>query len=107
MRRKNNMISKIICKTSFKMNRLFFLLIVSCIVISEISLIAIYPAINKNGGYLDFLKGIPQNILAAIGMQGNLNNLNEYLNMNFYNLYVYSYGFCCRNVSKTVSKAFR
>lgn len=84
------MISKIICKISFKMNRLFFLLVLACIVISEISLIAIYPAINKNGGYSDFLKEMPQDMLTAIGMQGNLNNLNEYLNMNFYNsIYMY------------------
>ena len=84
------MISKIICKISFKMNRLFFLLVLACIVISEISLIAIYPAINKNGGYSDFLKEMPQDMLTAIGMQGDLNNLNEYLNMNFYNsIYMY------------------
>ena len=84
------MISKIICKISFKMNRLFFLLVLACIAISEISLIAIYPAINKNGGYSDFLKEMPQDMLTAIGMQGNLNNLNEYLNMNFYNsIYMY------------------
>ena len=72
------------------MNRLFFLLVLACIAISEISLIAIYPAINKNGGYSDFLKEMPQDMLTAIGMQGNLNNLNEYLNMNFYNsIYMY------------------
>ena len=33
---------------------------------------------------------MPQDMLTAIGMQGDLNNLNEYLNMNFYNsIYMY------------------
>lgn len=82
--------SKIICKTSFKMNMLFFVLVLVCIVVSEISLLAIFPSINSNGSYAELLKEMPQEMLAAIGMQGDVSNLNEYLNMNFYNsIYMY------------------
>ncbi len=79
------MFSKKIIQSSIKTNGLFLCVIILCVAVSIISLTALYPSITQDSSYSDLLKVIPQEMLKALGMQGDMTNLNEYLNMNYYN----------------------
>lgn len=79
-----------ICLTSFKTNTLYLGIIIVCVIASIGSLVAIYPSMNSNNSYAELLSAMPQDMLSAIGMNGDVSNLNDYLNMNFYNsIYLY------------------
>ncbi|AEA00517.1 MULTISPECIES: hypothetical protein [Aerococcus] len=76
---------KVICQTALKMNRSFLTLVTLLVFIAEVSLLAVFPWVNSNAGYADMLKGLPDNMLMAFGMEGDVTNVNDYLYINFYN----------------------
>ncbi|WP_195854207.1 hypothetical protein [Aerococcus tenax] len=76
---------KVVCQTALKMNRAFLTLVTLSVLIAEVSLLAVFPWVNSNAGYAEMLQGLPDNMLAAFGMQGDVTNVNDYLYINFYN----------------------
>lgn len=77
---------KVFCKQTF----MVLWGTIGCIVLSIWGLLAIYPKIAKGNSLQMFLNKLPSSMLTALGMKGNIQNLNSYLNMNFFNsLFLY------------------
>lgn len=82
--------NKTIYSSSMKKSTVFLSSIIICVVGLIVCFIILFPSISSGNSYADFLKSLPQGMLSAIGMNGDISNLNEYLNMNFYNsIYLY------------------
>ncbi len=65
-------------------------IIIVTIIASIVGLVSLYPSITSDNSYADLLDVMPKEMLNAIGMTGDITDLNEYLNMNFYNsVYLY------------------
>ncbi|QWU16641.1 ABC-2 type transport system permease protein [Paenibacillus sophorae] len=53
-------------------------------------LVMTFPMLAKSQQFNDVIKGLPESVMVAFGIQGNLNNAVDYMAMNFYNsLYLY------------------
>ncbi|TCN25185.1 ABC transporter permease subunit [Mesobacillus foraminis] len=53
-------------------------------------LVMTFPMFAESQQLNDVLKGLPESVQVAFGIQGNLSNVNDYMAMNFYNsLYLY------------------
>ena len=82
--------NKTIYGSSLKKSTTFLSIIIICVIATIVSLIVLFPSISSGGSYADLLRSLPQGMLSAIGMNGNVGNFNDYLNMNFYNsIYLY------------------
>lgn len=83
--------NKSIYSSSLKRSSVFIVIIIACVVITVISLIWLFPSIaSDSSSYAKVLSTMPKGLLSAIGMKGNINNFNDFLNMNFYNsIYLY------------------
>jgi ABC-2 type transport system permease protein len=100
------MFSKKIANSSIKTNSVFISIIIVSVIASIVSLVAIYPSMTSNSSYAKLLSVMPQQMLDAIGMKGDVTDLNDYLNMNFYNsVYLYiMMAFTIIFVAKLVAK---
>lgn len=79
-----------IVQSSLKTSSLFISIIAVIVIGTIVSLVALYPSMTKDNSYAELLQVMPQEMLDAIGMTGDVTNLNDYLNMNFYNsVYLY------------------
>lgn len=86
----NNLLSTKIVHSSLKTSSLFISIIAVIVIGTIVSLVALYPSMTKDNSYAELLQVMPQEMLDAIGMTGDVTNLNDYLNMNFYNsVYLY------------------
>jgi ABC-2 type transport system permease protein len=56
------------------------------VVLYQWLVIWIYPSIASNDSVNDLLKSMPENLLKAMGMEGGINQLNDYLANEFYGL---------------------
>jgi ABC-2 type transport system permease protein len=73
-----------------KKNIFYTMMFAISIIGTIIAFILLFPSISEGRAYGDLLETMPQDMLAAIGMVGDITNLNDYLNMNFYNsIYIY------------------
>ncbi len=74
----------------FKKNIFFTLMYAISIILILLAYMLLFPSVSQGSAYGDLLKAMPQDMLEAIGMVGDITNLNDYLNMNFYNsIYIY------------------
>lgn len=82
--------NKDIIKSSIKTNSRFLSILVGTVICMVICIMAIFPSVQANNSYADLLNSMPEGMLDAFGMKGEMSNLNDFLNVNFYNsLYLY------------------
>ena len=82
--------NKNIIKSSIKTNGRFLSIIIGTVICIVICIIAMFPSVQANNSYADLLNSMPQGMLDALGMNGEMSDLNDFLNVNFYNsLYLY------------------
>lgn len=91
---------------SMKKNFFYDAMFAISIILIVVAYAVLFPSVSKGSAYGDLLKTMPQDMLEAIGMVGDITNLNDYLNMNFYNsIYIYILAaFVIVLVSKLISK---
>lgn len=79
-----------IYKSSMKSNSLLYAIFAVCTVATLVCLMLIFPNMTQDNTYTDLLSTLPESLRESFGMVGNANQLNDYMNMNFYNsIYLY------------------
>lgn len=82
--------NKNIYLSSLKNNRILFGIFALCSLGTIGSLMWIFPDMTEDNAYSDLLTSLPEGLLNSLGIVGDPSNLNEYMNMNFYNsIYLY------------------
>lgn len=100
------MLSTKFVKSSLKTSSVLISIIVVIVIASIVSIVALYPSMTKDNSYAKLLETMPKEMLDAIGMTGDVANLNDFLNMNFYNsVYLYALmAFTIVFIAKLVAK---
>lgn len=82
--------NKYILKSSLKTNYKFLSILLCCIIFTIVCVVALFPIVQENNFYGELLNSMPESMLDAFGMNGDMSNLNDFLNVNFYNsFYLY------------------
>lgn len=82
--------NKYIYKSSLKSNMLLYAIFSICTLGTISGIMLIFPSMTKDNTYADLLSTLPKSVLDGFGVVGDINNLNDYMNMNFYNsIYLY------------------
>lgn len=79
------MLSKKILMANFKNNKIFILYMSIGIITMLSMMLGMYPLISENDMMNDLLKTMPEELLKAFSSFGQLNNLNDFLYMKYYN----------------------
>ena len=78
-------------KASLKAHSKGLSLYLSSIIIYMIGLFLVFPSVSKSSGISDLMKSLPPGLMKSLGIEGNMANLNDYLNINFFNSLFFIY----------------
>ena len=93
-------------KASLKAHSKGLSLYLSSIIIYMIGLFLVFPSVSKSSGISDLMKSLPPGLMKSLGIEGNMANLNDYLNINFFNsLFLYILmAYCIMTTIKLVTR---